>query len=250
MLEYFTYKKVKKHQAEKASRDAAAACEKDPSSTTSSGTATPSKAAGIPLPHTPDLAPSPQPQTMQQDTHSLNIPRKPLPVLTEEDEDFLRGFVDAEDAPEKRPVLPNRPVVDGLKVAGDATGNESQVVLSNKEHGKKETYGEYVGDFVGGIRSRITGKGKEKESDVVLEEEKKDKGKGKENDKYEGGRFGFIGRTFSKKVCMAILQKSTIMSGVYMLKHMFVRRKDLKLTCLVGEEARSCSSHHTRRSRG
>lgn len=196
MLEYFTYQKVKKHQAEKAAREAAAAKDKEsstPTSTSNTPIATPS---GIPLPQTPDLTPQLQPT---HDAHMHNIPRKPLPVLTREDEEFLRGFVDDDDTPERRPVLPNRPAVEGLKVAGDATGNESQVVLSEKEHGKKETYGEYVGEFVGGIRNRIAGKGKEKEHEEEVVGEK-DKGTGKENEKHEGGRFGFIGRTFSKKV--------------------------------------------------
>jgi len=191
MLEYYSYKKIKKHREEKAAREAAAATDKA-STTTTAPTGT--SVAATSQPANTNLTPQAQPAILH-DPHTHNIPRKPLPLLTEEDEEFLRGFVsDEDDAPEYRPVLPTRPVVEGMKVAGDATGNDDQVALRDgKETNKKETYGEYVGDFVGGIRSRFAGKGKEKEHEV--DEEKKLR------EKHEGGRFGFIGRTFSKKVC-------------------------------------------------
>jgi len=139
MLEYFSYQKLKKHQAEKAAREAAAASAKDsPAITDNTPTASPTTVTNpnvtiqqpqeIPLPQTPDLTP----QLAAHHDHTHNIPRKPLPVLTKEDEDFLRGFVsDVDDTPENRPLLPTRPAVDveALKVAGDATGNEAQLVV-------------------------------------------------------------------------------------------------------------------------
>lgn len=183
MLEYFSYQKLKKHQAEKAARESAATSPLPASSSTS-------QPQDVALPLTPEVATpvssAPEsPAPAHEQAH--NIPRKPLPVLTKEDEDFLRGYVGYGDAVEDRPPLPVRPAVDDLHVAGDSTGNDQQVVA----HEGKENHG-YAAGIVGGIKQRLgKGKGKEKETTVEDEVEVKKEGTSK---------FGFIGRTFSKKV--------------------------------------------------
>ena len=133
MLEYFTYKKVKKHQAEKRARDSQPA--------------------------------------------SPAIPAAPAPVLSKEDENFLGRIVSEEG---ERPPLPNRPT--SLTEAGDFTTNQSQMTVHD---GRVNTEAEH--EHKHGFRHKDKGKGKEEEGD------------GKEAKK--GGKFAFLQRTFTKKVC-------------------------------------------------
>lgn len=89
MLEYFSYKKVKKHQAEKKARNS------QPSS----------PAVTTPAVATPIVA-------------------APAPVLSKEDEHFLHRVVSDEG---ERPPLPTRP--SQLPEAGDSTNNQSQMTV-------------------------------------------------------------------------------------------------------------------------
>ena len=134
MLEYFTYKKVKKHQAEKKARQSQ------------------------------DATPIESPYTAPTGTAVHTKPAKPAPVLSPEDEKFLDSIVGEDEG--ERPVLPARPT-SGLPEAGDATGNKSQLVVH--EGGAKE---EDAG-IVGGIKQRL-GKGKGKEVEVEGEEKDKE----------------------------------------------------------------------------
>jgi len=123
MLEYFTYKKVKKHQAEKKARE--------------SQTTTPLES--------PYVAPK-----------GTAVHSKPAPVLSREDERFLDSIVGDNEG--ERPVLPLRPT-SGLAEAGDATGNKSQVVV----HDGRTSTNEDEGIAAGLKHRIGKGKGKEVE---------------------------------------------------------------------------------------
>lgn len=92
MLEYFTYKKAKKHQAEKEKR-------------------------------------GPTTQTRTQTEVRTPSPAQPSLLLNDEDANFLERIVSAEGPP---PPLPNRPEgwVQGVGMeAGDSSGNQAQMVV-------------------------------------------------------------------------------------------------------------------------
>ena len=150
MLEYFTYKKVKKHQAEK-------------------------KAAAS-QPQTPQLQPQPQTQVRTPS------PAGPRPLLNDEDVNFLERIVSAEGP---APPLPDRPQgwVPGAGIeAGDATGNEAQMVVHDG-NGTTENHHWYN-------KGPLKGKEKAKENEgaTPITAEKKP------------NRFSFIARTLTKKV--------------------------------------------------
>lgn len=134
MLEYFTYKKVKKHQAEKKARE--------------SQTATPVES--------PYTAPT-----------GTAVPIKPAPVLSPEDERFLDSIVGDEEG--NRPALPTRPL-SGLVETGDATGNKSQVVLHGE--GEKVEDEGIVSGLKHRIVGK--GKGKEVETEASVEDKDKE----------------------------------------------------------------------------
>ena len=101
---------------------------------------------------------------------------KQSPLLDEKDETFLRRVISAEGTP---PPLPARP--QDLSEAGDFSGNASQMVVHD--------------------------------GNTVAEEEQrrssKDKGKGKEKEHVEAegkkpGRFSFLSRVGTKKVCTSM----------------------------------------------
>jgi hypothetical protein len=107
--------------------------------------------------------------------------KTPPPLLNDEDEQFLTRIVSAEGTP---PPLPTRPNFGAE--AGDSTGNDAQMVV----HDGREDHG------------RDSVKGGEK-------------GKGKENEtenKKENKFTGFLGRTFTKRVCCS---KAETRRGIY-----------------------------------
>lgn len=144
MLEYFSYKKIKKHQAEKKA-------------------STPSTPSHV--------------EKEKEKHHSPPASPEPTPLLSEEDVNFLTRVVSAEGTP---PPLPERPL-DWMPEAGNSTNNDAQMVVHDR-------------------------------NDIAAEEDttkrnKQDKGKGKETEKVEdkdakkAGRFSFITRSLTKKVC-------------------------------------------------
>ncbi|PQE24237.1 RING-like domain-containing protein [Rutstroemia sp. NJR-2017a BVV2] len=113
MLEYFTYKKVKKHRDENR-----ASASNTPTATTPSTPVSTSRPLNkIRTPPTPTFP---------------HLENPASPVLTEEDENFLHRFISAEGTPpplpERRPNLPQRPSGLGA-VVGDSSANELQMVL-------------------------------------------------------------------------------------------------------------------------
>lgn len=102
---------------------------------------------------------------------------KQAPLLDEKDERFLRRVISAEGTP---PPLPTRP--HGLPEAGDFANNASQMVVHD---------GNTVAEEESRRTSRDKGKGKEKET--VETEAKKP------------GRFAFLSRVGTKKVCQSSL---------------------------------------------
>ncbi|KAF7867340.1 hypothetical protein EAF04_005423 [Stromatinia cepivora] len=132
MLEYFTYKKVKKHQAEKKG-----------------------SASNF---NTPLASPEPVSPAASSRPRPLNTVRSPSaelrregasPILNEEDEYFLHRFISAEGTPpplpQRRPTLPLRPSERGIEgigmrdEAGEWRDNELQMIL--REDGEGETVG-------------------------------------------------------------------------------------------------------------
>lgn len=124
MLEYFSYKKLKKHQEEKKASEG-------------------------------------EPQKTETKVQT------PPPILNEEDEVFLERIAALSEGPP--PPLPTRPTFG--EEAGDHTNNASQVVVHD---GREDLH-------------KPEGKGKGKEAEA----------EGKKENKFTG----FIGRTFSKRVC-------------------------------------------------
>ena len=131
MLEYFTYKKVKKHQDEKKGGEKGK-------------------------------------ETLVQ---------TPPPLLNEEDERFLERIVSVEGTP---PPLPTRPTFGAE--AGDVTGNASQMVVHDKD-----------------------GEQKHHQHHQHHHSKSEDKGKGRGGEPMEAKKenkfTGFLGRTFTKRVC-------------------------------------------------
>lgn len=168
MLEYFSYKKVKKHQAERAERAEKKA-------------------------HTQTQVRTPS-------------PAGPRPLLNEEDANFLERIVSAEGTP---PPLPNRPEgwIAGVGLeAGDATGNNAQMV---------------VRDGNGTSAEQVPGK--------HHRHWHQDKGKGKVNETAETtgtantgekkqSRFAFLARNITKKVCRYISTLSKVYANKYQHK--------------------------------
>ncbi|KAB8287895.1 hypothetical protein EYC80_010253 [Monilinia laxa] len=158
MLEYFTYKKVKKHQAEKKER-------------TSNS-------------NTPLASPNPSSPTASSRPRPLNTVKTPSaefrrgaasPILNEEDEYFLHRFISAEGTPpplpQRRPTLPFRPSERGIEgvgmgdEAGEWRDNDLQIIL--REDGDGDTIPKKK-------EGRVQGKGKGKGKGKVGEEEKID----------------------------------------------------------------------------
>ncbi|KAI9650712.1 hypothetical protein NHQ30_000734 [Ciborinia camelliae] len=128
MLEYFTYKKVKKHQANKKER--------------ASNSNTP---LASPSPASPTTS-RPHPLATVK-TPSAEFRRGPAsPILNEEDEYFLHRFISAEGTPpplpQRRPTLPLRPSQGGIEgvgmgnEAGEWRDNELQMILREDIDGK------------------------------------------------------------------------------------------------------------------
>jgi len=107
MLEYFSYKKIKKHQAERKSAAS-----------------------------TPSAEPSSKAAETKKTEAAVQTPPAHVqsPILSEEDAYFLERVVSAEGTP---PPLPTRPPHEDLPEAGDSTGNTAQVVVSDKGKGKE-----------------------------------------------------------------------------------------------------------------
>jgi hypothetical protein len=97
--------------------------------------------------------------------------KTPPPLLNDEDEQFLTRMVSAEGTP---PPLPTRPNFGAE--AGDSTGNDAQMVVHDgREHHRRHS-----------VKSVDKGKGKESETEA----------------KKENKFTGFLGRTFTKRVCL------------------------------------------------
>lgn len=129
MLEYFTYKKVKKHNADKKDR--------------------------VSNSNTPLASPTPASPTTSSKPRHLNTVKSPSadlgrggasPILNEEDEYFLHRFISAEGTPpplpQRKPTLPARPSERGNEgitmgdEAGEWRNNELQMILREDEDGE------------------------------------------------------------------------------------------------------------------
>ncbi|THV47484.1 hypothetical protein BGAL_0307g00070 [Botrytis galanthina] len=129
MLEYFTYKKVKKHNADKKDR--------------------------VSNSNTPLASPTPASPTTSSKPRHLNTVKSPSadlgrggasPILNEEDEYFLHRFISAEGTPpplpQRKPTLPARPSERGSEgitmgdEAGEWRNNELQMILREDEDGE------------------------------------------------------------------------------------------------------------------
>ncbi|TGO09585.1 hypothetical protein BTUL_0160g00010 [Botrytis tulipae] len=129
MLEYFTYKKVKKHNADKKDR--------------------------VSNSNTPLASPTPASPTTSSKPRHLNTVKNPSadlgrgrasPILNEEDEYFLHRFISAEGTPpplpQRKPTLPARPSERGNEgitmgdEAGEWRNNELQMILREDEDGE------------------------------------------------------------------------------------------------------------------
>ncbi|KAJ8070353.1 hypothetical protein OCU04_000733 [Sclerotinia nivalis] len=156
MLEYLTYKKVKKHQAEKKGN---------------------ASNSNTPL-ASPDLA-SPAASSRPRPLNTVRSPSAELrkegasPILNEEDEYFLHRFISAEETPpplpQRRPTLPVRPSerrIEGRGMgdeAGEWRDNELQMIL--REDGEGETVEKDKVDKVRGKGKGKTGNEGEKIND-------------------------------------------------------------------------------------
>lgn len=146
MLEYFTYKKVKKHNADKKDR--------------------------VSNSNTPLASPTPASPTTSSKPRHLNTVKSPSadlgrggasPILNEEDEYFLHRFISAEGTPpplpQRKPTLPARPSERGNEgitmgdEAGEWRNNELQIILREDEDGE---------GLEREIETQAQGKGKEK----------------------------------------------------------------------------------------
>ncbi|KAF7913715.1 uncharacterized protein EAF01_000121 [Botrytis porri] len=126
MLEYFTYKKVKKHNAEKKDR--------------------------VSNSNTPLASPNPASPTTSSKPRHLNTVKSSSadlerggasPILNDEDEYFLHRFISAEGTPpplpQRKPTLPARPSERGNEgitmgdEAGEWRNNELQMILREDE---------------------------------------------------------------------------------------------------------------------
>jgi hypothetical protein len=130
MLEYFTYKKIKKRQAEKKAHEEAA-----------SSTSSPAQGASpIVRPTETPVVLTPPTSTTNTATpeRGLTIHRKPVPVLTREDETYLDRIVgDDTDDEANRPPLPVRPSQEQVGIhEGKGKGKEGEHVGSIE--GEKE----------------------------------------------------------------------------------------------------------------
>ncbi|KAF5878574.1 putative ring-like domain-containing protein [Botrytis fragariae] len=130
MLEYFTYKKVKKHNAEKKDR--------------------------VSNSNTPLASPTPASPTTSSKPRHLNTVKSPSadlgrggasPILNDEDEYFLHRFISAEGTPpplpQRKPTLPARPSERGNEritmgdEAGEWRNNELQMILREDGDGEE-----------------------------------------------------------------------------------------------------------------
>ncbi len=151
MLEYFSYKKIKKHQAEKAEKASKASTPIEQSKGKGRRTAV----------QTPP-------------------PAVQAPVLNEEDEYFLERIVSAEGTP---PPLPERPSHQNLRVAGDSTGNNAQMIVHESVDKDSAADGK--------------GKGKENEKSTTATNKK-------------ANRFSFLNRNKAKKVSLPPFELSIL----------------------------------------
>jgi hypothetical protein len=109
----------------------------------------------------------------------------PAPVLSQDDEHFLRRVVSEEG---ERPPLPNRP--SNLVEAGDSTGNQSQMTVHD---GRVDTAAEEEGHKHGHRR-----KSKGKDTETAGSDGK---------DAKRGNPLSFLQRTFTKKVGLYMLSE-------------------------------------------
>lgn len=180
MLEYFTYKKVKKHQAEKKER----------ASSSNTPLASPNSASPVASsrPHPLNTVKSPSADTRRDGAS---------PILNEEDEYFLHRFISTEGTPpplpQRKPTLPVRPSerrIEGIEMGGEAgewRDNELQMILREDGNGDGEAVGR---DNEG----RAQGKGKGKKGE---EGETVDQNTEKAANKWK--KLSFLNR--GKKVC-------------------------------------------------
>lgn len=133
MLEYFTYKKIKKRQAEKKAQEDAASSASSPAQG-ASPIVRPSETPVV-------LTPSASTTNTATPQHTLTIHRKPLPVLTREDETYLDRIVsDDADDEANRPPLPIRPSQEQVGVhEGKGKGKEGERLggLEGEKEAKK-----------------------------------------------------------------------------------------------------------------
>jgi hypothetical protein len=117
--------------------------------------------------------------------------KTPPPLLNDEDEAFLTRIVSAEGTP---PPLPSRPNFGAE--AGDSTANDAQMVVhdgrEDHEHHRRHSHKSAKGEDHHrrhSAQSVDKGKGKEKDTEV----------------KKENKFTGFLGRTFTKRVCLIMV---------------------------------------------
>lgn len=156
MLEYFTYKKVKKHQAEKQGN--------------TSKSNTPLASA---VPASPAVSSRPRPLNTVRSPSAELRKEGASPILNEEDEYFLHRFISAEETPPplplRRPTLPVRPserAIEGRRMgdeAGEWRDNELQMIL--REDGEGEIAEKDKEDKVRGKGKGKMGKEEEKIDD-------------------------------------------------------------------------------------
>ncbi|KAG4031277.1 hypothetical protein MFRU_009g00670 [Monilinia fructicola] len=160
MLEYFTYKKVKKHQAEKKER----------ASNSNTPLASPNSTS-------PTTSSRPRPLNTVTTPSAESKRGAASPILNEEDEYFLHRFISAEGTPpplpQRRPTLPLRPSERGIEgigmgdEAGEWRDNELQIIL--REDGDEDTVPKKREGREGRAQGKENGKGKVDEEENIDE---------------------------------------------------------------------------------
>lgn len=196
MLEYFTYKKVKKHKADKEARE------------TASAAATPTEQ---PVVVSKPTSTQPPQQTTTTTNTSTNSHGQPL--LDREDEAFLErltsserdgtaaaaapGTIDASDEPHTRPPLPNRPRTIDLMWESDAssvgsanggggagkkvdTQTKDDATVKGGKDGAKNNKLSFITGIPRSISVRVQNRNKDKSAtNTTTDVAKASKGKGK-----------------------------------------------------------------------
>lgn len=204
MLEYFTYKKVKKHKADKEARE------------TASAAATPTEQPVIVSKPTSTQPPQ-QINTTSTTNTSTSTNSHGQPLLDREDEAFLErlttserdgaatgaapGTVDASDEPHTRPPLPNRPRTIDLMWESDAssvgsanggggggggagkkvdTQTKGAAVVKDGKDGAKNNKLSFITGIPRSISVRVQNRNKDKSAtNTTTDVAKASKGKGK-----------------------------------------------------------------------